>query len=348
MLSIELKGIHNHACRGTDLEVTPGELLVLLGPNGAGKTTILNVIAGLTSYEGTVKFDTTAVDLVPARDRRVGYVFQDLVLFPHLDVTANLAYGLHNHGLSQPQRDARVKELLQLLAISHLRTRYPAKLSGGEKQRVALARALAPWPKILLLDEPFSSLDSKTSEFLRAELKRLQRDLGTTTVFVTHDLVEAEQVADRIAVIQDGVVEQTGTPEEVLLSPRSGKANEYLGSPNVLECTSNRSLGHGLAEVACSGLSVVVPSNGTHIGRIIILPRDVAISFERPASEVNVFAGRVRETQQVAGTLVARVDVNSHIIAAELPRTPFASQRLQPGSDVFVELSFMKLRVVSR
>lgn len=347
MRGIELKGIHNYACRGTDLVIAPGELLVLLGPNGAGKTTLLNVIAGLTSYDGTVEFDGTAIDAVPARDRLVGYVFQDLVLFPHLDVEANVAYGLHNLGLHQPERNARVEDLLRLLAISHLRNRYPAMLSGGEKQRVALARALAPSPKILLLDEPFSSLDSRTSEFLRAELKQLQRDLGTTMVFVTHDLVEAEQIADRIALIQDGVVAQIGTTDEVLLSPRLREGDEYLSSPNVLECAANHFLGHGLAEVDCSGLSLAVPSNGKQVCRVIILPRDVAISFERPASEVNVFTGKVLDVQEVVGAIKARIDVNGHVIAAELPKTPFTSKRLQPGADVFVELSFTKIRICS-
>ena len=216
MPKVELQNIRNFVCQGTNLEVHPGELLVLLGPNGAGKTTLLNVIAGLVPYEGSVRFDGDAVDAVPAKDRQVGYVFQDLVLFPHLDVRANVGYGLRAGDRSGHAIDARVNELLGLLSISHLAARYPAKLSGGEKQRVALARALAPHPRILLLDEPFSSLDSQTSSFLRTELKLLQRNLGTTTVFVTHDLAGAEEIADRVAVIQDGLVEQIGVAEDAI------------------------------------------------------------------------------------------------------------------------------------
>jgi len=190
------------------LEVRPGELLVLLGPNGAGKTTLLNVIAGLVPYQGSVMFDGSSMDAVPARFRKIGYVFQDLVLFPHLDVGSNIAYGLRSYGTPKPEREQRVSELLHMLAIEHLSGHFPAKLSGGEKQRVALARALAPRPEILLLDEPFNSLDSQTSGFLRAELKHLQNDLGATTVFVTHDLSEAEELGDRIAIVKDGLVEQ--------------------------------------------------------------------------------------------------------------------------------------------
>ena len=213
MPAIELQDIRNFVCQGVNLRVVPGELLALVGPNGAGKTTLLNAIAGLVSYEGTVLFDGAAVDALPARERNVGYVFQDLVLFPHLSVTANVAFGLHAIGWSRDRVEQRVTELLDLLNILHLASRYPTKLSGGEKQRVALARALAAYPQILLLDEPFGSLDQQTSGLLRTELKRLQQDLKTTTVFVTHNLAEAEEIADRIGVIQAGRIEQIRRPD---------------------------------------------------------------------------------------------------------------------------------------
>jgi ABC-type sulfate/molybdate transport systems ATPase subunit len=205
---VGLRNIRNFVCKGTTLDVHAGELLVLLGANGAGKTTLLNVIAGLVSYEGSVLFDGVSMNDVPARKRKVGYVFQELALFPHMDVSANIAYGLHNTKLSNNEKNLRVKELLDLLGIFHLSSRYPARLSGGEKQRVALARTLAPNPEILLLDEPFRNLDLRSSSILRKELKNIQRDLGTTTVFVTHDLAEAEELADRTVVIQDGLVKR--------------------------------------------------------------------------------------------------------------------------------------------
>ena len=347
MPKVELRGIRNYACRGTDLDVLHGELLVLLGPNGAGKTTLLNVIAGLVRYEGSVSFDGTPVDAVAAKNRKVGYLFQDLILFPHLDVRSNIGFGLLGNGRTPHQAAARVAELLDLLAISHLAGRYPATLSGGEKQRVALARALAPRPGILLLDEPFGGLDAGTGAHLRTELKYLQRDLGTTTVFVTHDLAEAEEVADRIAVIQDGVVAQIGTPEDVLFSPRDPKVTAYIGSPNVLECRATRSLGHGLAEADCGALRIVVPHNGGRIRRVVIAPRDVRISLRRPSSEVNVFEGSIVETTRAAGCVQAHIDVAGYRIAAELPRALFEGARLSPGAGIFVELSLMKLRTGS-
>ena len=171
-------------------------IFALLGPNGAGKTTLLNIIAGLTDYDGSVLFDGMPVDKVPASKREAGYLFQDLVLFPHLDVTANIAYGLKVQKQSQSEVEARVQELLQVMRIKHLSSRYPKHLSGGEKQRVALARALALSPKVLLLDEPLNSLDVQTSKYLRIELKQLQRELGITTIYVTHDLTEAEELAE--------------------------------------------------------------------------------------------------------------------------------------------------------
>jgi ABC-type sulfate/molybdate transport systems ATPase subunit len=208
MTAIELRNIENYVCQEINLEVFSGELLALLGPNGAGKTTLLNIIAGLTGYRGSVLFDGRPIDELPTQKRKVGYLFQDLVLFPHLDVASNIAYGLRVQRWPKEKIELRVKELLRLLKIEHLATAYPWRLSGGEKQRVALSRALAPYPKILLLDEPLSSLDWQTSQYLRSELKGIQQRLGITTLYVTHDLIEAREVADRTAVIHEGRIEQ--------------------------------------------------------------------------------------------------------------------------------------------
>jgi len=215
MTAIELRNIENYACRGVNLNVLSGELLVLLGPNGAGKTTLLNIIAGLTGYKGSVLFDGRPIDELPARERRAGYLFQDLVLFPHLDVASNIAYGLRARRWPNEKIELRVRELLRLFKMEHLATAYPRRLSGGEKQKVALSRALAPYPKILLLDEPLSSLDWQTSRYLRSELKGIQQQLGITTLYVTHDITEAREVADRIAVIREGRIQQIRGPEDL-------------------------------------------------------------------------------------------------------------------------------------
>jgi ABC-type Fe3+/spermidine/putrescine transport system ATPase subunit len=342
-MEIQLKEIRNFVCRGTNLEVHSGELLVLLGSNGAGKTTLLNVIAGLIAYQGSVLFEGTPVDAVPARDRKVGYVFQDLVLFPHLDVGANIGYGLQATGWPRDKQEERIDELLELLMISDLRSRYPAKLSGGEQQRVALARALASRPKILLLDEPFNSLDPQTSRFLGIELKRLHRSLGTTTIFVTHDLVEAEDVADRVAIMQDGLIEQIGCPDDILFSPRGEQISEFNGAPNILECQSARSIGHGLMEASCNELRIIVPHNGETLRKISILPRDVLISPYPPANGVNVFTGTVREITAPPGAVRAIVETGGCRLVAELPRQ-FSEAHIHRDSEVSVELALTKIR----
>jgi len=164
MPTIELKNISNFICRAISLKILSGELLVLLGPTGAGKTTLLNIICGLTPYEGSILFDGEPIDTIPISKRRIGYLFQDLALFPHLDVRRNITYGLSTKKQGHNQIEARLDEMCTLLNICHLLGRYPKDLSGGERQRVALARAIAPSPKILLLDEPFNSLDIMTSK----------------------------------------------------------------------------------------------------------------------------------------------------------------------------------------
>jgi ABC-type Fe3+/spermidine/putrescine transport system ATPase subunit len=342
--AIDLQEIHNFGCNGVHLEVSDGELLVLLGPNGAGKTTLLHVIAGLVSYDGTVCFDGAPVDPLPAHERGVGCVFQDLALFPHMNVASNIAYGLHPMGWARKRIAVRVAELLDLLRIQHLASRYPNKLSGGEKQRVALARALAPRPRVLLLDEPFGSLDPPTSGFLRTEVKHLQRELQTTTVFVTHDLVEAEELADRIAVMQEGCVAQVGWPADVLFSPRTDQVALYIGAPNVLTCEQTRILRDGLAEVSCKGLKIVVPHSGNSLRQIAVLPRDVLVSHRRPYPELNAFEGMVHEIRAMPACVQTIVDVGGCRIRAELPRRQFESMDLRRGSPVFVALNLMKIR----
>jgi len=190
------------------MTVFDGELLVVLGPNGAGKTTLLNIIAGLVDYEGTVLFDGVPVDKAPTNERQIGYLFQNLALFPHLDVASNVGYSLKINGKKKEEIMREVDELLRLVKIGHIKHRYPKNLSGGEKQRVALARALATSPKVLLLDEPFNSLDSGMCKCLRREIREIHREMGITTVFVTHNLADAEEMGDRFVVLNEGKIQQ--------------------------------------------------------------------------------------------------------------------------------------------
>ncbi|MCK5225808.1 MAG: ABC transporter ATP-binding protein [Planctomycetes bacterium] len=215
MPSIRLKNIKNFICGDINLEIQDKEFLVLWGPTGAGKTTLLNVIAGLMEYEGTVLFDGVPVDELPVYQRKAGYLFQNLILFPHLDVKSNIAYGLTVQRKPKKEAELKAEKLLKLMKIEHLAERFPKDLSGGEKQRVALARAIAPSPEILLLDEPLNNLDSHIAKYLRMEIRQLQRELGITTVYVTHCFEEAFALADRVAVLNNGKIVQVDSPENI-------------------------------------------------------------------------------------------------------------------------------------
>lgn len=244
MVSVELRNIHKsfgkkYVLKGINLHVKEAELLVVLGPSGCGKTTTLKIIAGLLKPDrGKVFFDGVNVTELPPQERNVGFVFQNLALFPHLTVWENIAFGLEARGWPRERINARVKEMIEFFEIGELKDYYPRQLSGGQQQRVALARALAPEPNILLLDEPFSNLDAPLREKFRWELRRIQKDLGITTIFVTHDQAEAFQIADHIAIMLDGKIVQIGKPHEIYEFPKNEKIALFLGL-NVLKVSKS-------------------------------------------------------------------------------------------------------------
>ncbi|MDD5399058.1 MAG: ABC transporter ATP-binding protein [Dehalococcoidia bacterium] len=345
MPDIELKNICKYVCGDVCLKVRDGEFLVLLGPNGSGKTTLLNVIAGLIDYRGSVLFNGLVVDSVSPSHRQVSYLLQELMLFPHLDVFANIAYGLRAHRWPTEQVSARVEELLRMLKIEHLVKRYPAHLSGGEKQRVALARALAISPEVLLLDEPLSSLDAPSAKYLRIELKQLQRKLGVTTVYVTHDLQEAEEMADRIAIIQNGHLEQVGAPDRVFFNPVSEKVADFIGAPNILECEYCRSAGHGVMEVGCGGLSIIVPHDGDSIRKIAILPQDIYVSdIKPPGPNLNHFWGTISDVEIRTEAVRLRIKAGNNNLLAEMPHHTFENMNLTDGREVLIILRIRRIK----
>jgi sulfate transport system ATP-binding protein len=228
------------ALNGVDLDIRDGELLALLGPSGSGKTTLLRVIAGLDFPDaGQVLFDGEDVTFAGAAARRVGFVFQQYALFKHMSVAKNVAFGLDvRRGRDKPPRAEiarRVDELLRLVELGDLGRRFPAQLSGGQRQRVALARALAVGPRVLLLDEPFGALDATVRKSLRKELRRIHDATGVTTIFVTHDQEEALELADRVAVLNQGRIEQVGTPDEVHDRPATAFVAGFVGEANRFE-----------------------------------------------------------------------------------------------------------------
>jgi sulfate transport system ATP-binding protein len=226
------------ALDNVELEIPSGELVALLGPSGSGKTTLLRIIAGLEFADaGTVRFDGNDISNQTAQERRVGFVFQHYALFRHMTVFENIAFGLkvrpRQYRPSKNRIRAKVQELLKLIQVETLAQRYPAQLSGGQRQRVALARALAVEPSVMLLDEPFGALDAKVRMELRRWLRQLHDEIHVTSVFVTHDQGEALEVADRVVVMNNGRIEQVGSPEEVYNHPATPFVYKFLGNVNL-------------------------------------------------------------------------------------------------------------------
>jgi ABC-type sugar transport system ATPase subunit len=344
MSSIKLENISKYVCKNINLEIFDKELLVLLGPNGAGKSTLLNVIAGLIDYKGSVLFDNKPVDRLPSNQRRIGYLFQELNLFPHFDVAANIAYGLKVQKRPQNEINAKVDGLLQIMKIKHLPSRYPKELSGGEKQRVALARALANSPRILLLDEPMNSLDYRTSKHLRTEFKILQKKLGITTLYVTHNFYEAEEM---IAVLDRGRVEQIGLPKEIFFHPTEA-VNDFIGAPNILTCDYCNRLSFGLVEVKCGDISLVVSSEREKIKKVAILPEDIYLSDTKPPGpDVNRVKGRLTEIEESSSTVCCTVVTGKNSLKAKLPQEIFASMSLNTGDEVWLILALRKLKSIT-
>jgi iron(III) transport system ATP-binding protein len=221
------------ALNDVSLEIYESEFVCFLGPSGCGKTTLLRAIAGLDiQTHGSMEQDNKDISNLPPAERDFGIVFQSYALFPNLSVTRNVAYGLENRKLPKDQIETRVEELLQLVGLPDQGDKYPAQLSGGQQQRVALARAMATSPGLLLLDEPLSALDAKVRVRLRSEIKDLQRRLGVTTIMVTHDQEEALTMADRIVVMDHGIIEQIGSPEEIYGNPATSFVADFIGTMN--------------------------------------------------------------------------------------------------------------------
>ncbi len=227
-----------------DLDIKKGELIALLGPSGCGKTTTMRAIAGLLSPQsGIILIDGKDMTRTPANKRGIGLVFQSYALFPHLSVFENVAFGLRLKKLSKEEITDRAEAGLQMVGLLHLAARKPAEMSGGQQQRLSLARSLVMEPKVLLLDEPLSNLDARLRLDMRTELQRVQRDTGITMIFVTHDQAEALALADRIVLMNEGRVEQLGTPDELYNAPKTKFAADFFGFENILEVVGSQIVG---------------------------------------------------------------------------------------------------------
>jgi len=328
------------------LTVGDGELVALLGPSGSGKTTLLRIIAGLEQPDagsGAIRFHNEDVAGRQVGDRRVGFVFQHYALFRHMTVFENVAFGLRVRPKKlRPSRlriAGRVHKLLRLVQLDFLAHRYPQQLSGGQRQRVALARALAMDPKVLLLDEPFGALDAKVRRELRGWLRRLHDEIQVTSVFVTHDQEEALELADRVVVMNEGHIEQVGTPDEVFHHPKTRFVVSFLGEVNRFHGRVEDGKVH-FATMACDSPGAI--DAGVSAAEVFIRPHDLEVDLQRNGHPC--FPARITHIHS-AGPLVRiqLVAESGEVFNAELTQQRYRSLGIQENSQVFIRPGDMKV-----
>jgi putative spermidine/putrescine transport system ATP-binding protein len=317
------------AVDNVNLDITPGEFVTLLGPSGCGKTTTLRMVAGFESpTSGAILIDGVDMTHVPASRRNVGMVFQSYALFPNLTVAGNIGFGLQIARRPAGEIQERVHEMLALIKMENFSQRYPYQLSGGQQQRVALARALAIRPQVLLLDEPLSALDAKIRLSLRDEIRSIQRRLGITTIYVTHDQEEALSLSDRVVVMNEGRVEQIGTPFEIYNRPRTAFVASFIGTLNVLQAQVRSR--EGLLAIDGQLIRTAHPLEGTPLGApLSIALRPERISLVGESTQANVldctvqaitFLGAIVRIQVRTGQNSFYLDTfnNPHLVLAEI------------------------------
>ncbi len=313
--------------KGVNLGFHQGEFVSLLGPSGCGKTTILRMIAGFERPDsGRIIVEGKDIAPLQPNRRKIGMVFQAYALFPNMSVADNIGFGLKIANMPRPQREARVEEMLRLIGLTGYGKRFPFELSGGQQQRVALARALAPSPRMLLLDEPLSALDAKIRVSLREQIREIQRELGITTVFVTHDQEEALSISDRIVVLSAGSVEQFGTPFEIYNRPQTRFVATFVGQLNTLNAVVEDA---GRKTVRIGGNTVSVPAlpDTARNGEAIALTmRPEAVTLANTEARDIVLDGKVAEVAFLGSVIRLRVDLGDNAISLDT----FNDQRTPP------------------
>ena len=338
------------ALKGIDLTIPKGEFICFLGPSGCGKTTLLRIIAGLEGQTtGQLRQNGRDISTLPPAQRDYGIVFQSYALFPNLSVADNVAYGLVNRRAPKAEIRARVTELLKLVGLPGSEGQYPAQLSGGQQQRIALARALATSPGLLLLDEPLSALDAIVRVHLRQEIKSLQRQLGVTTIMVTHDQEEALSVADRIVVMNQGVIEQVGTPMQVYREPVNAFVADFVGRINALPAKLADGGSLQIGAMRFEGQHDGLAGLAGHEVTVYLRPEDV---LARPIApdEAHVFEATITQIEFLGAyclVTVAAEAVGTQPLKVVLSLNFLSERALQPGSRLPLKLLPERLRIFS-
>ena len=343
---LRLEGISHRfgdfvAVRDINLDIAGGELVALLGPSGCGKSTLLRIVSGfIRQSSGRVLFDGEAVDRLPPSRRGAGIVFQSYALFPHMTVAENVAYGLEAHKWPRQRIGPRVAEMLALVHMSEFATRKPRQLSGGQQQRVALARCLAIDPKVLLLDEPFGALDKNLRLDMQIEVKRLQREYGITTILVTHDQEEALSMADRIAVMARGSIEQISSPTEIYDEPMTLFVNQFVGTANVI---AGEFIGvdNGVATVRVPGGAMLTAKETLQLvagAQVLVSVRPEQLRLEAAPSEGRI-AGVVKAVMPLGPHVVYEVETQGGTSLKVSELREAATPLRRPGESVHVTVA---------
>ncbi|PKF77703.1 polyamine ABC transporter ATP-binding protein [Vibrio sp. vnigr-6D03] len=324
--------------KGVNLDIQPGEFFAFLGPSGSGKSTLLRAIAGFGPVpNGQILLGDENVIEQPPWKRNVGMVFQSYALWPHMTVRQNVAYGLEERKVPKPEIKKRVDEALNLVGLFHLAERRPSQLSGGQQQRVAIARTVVVEPRVLLLDEPLSNLDANLREQMRRDLLDLQRQLGLTTIFVTHDQEEANTISDRIAVLDQGVIQQIGEPIELYDNPANKFVADFLGTANVLNGQITESGGSSVFQSE-SGIHFPYQTKERGDISLVFRPQSLEICHSSPNSDAIKLEGKVKHREFLGHLVRYGIDIGGQMLMVDDPHLR-GSTHIRNGSPILLQLN---------
>ncbi len=326
------------AVKGVSLDIEKGELVTLLGPSGCGKTTVLRMIAGFEfPTAGKIFLDGKEINMLPPNQREMSMVFQSYAIFPHLNVIENISYGLKVMRLPKHEVDSRTKRIIELVQLEGMEKRAPNQMSGGQQQRVALARALVMEPKVLLMDEPLSNLDAKLREQMRTEIRRIQKELGITSVYVTHDQLEAMTLSDRVVVMNEGLIMQVGTPAQIYRTPNSRFVADFIGRANFVEGKVEEQKNNVLT-VSALGRQISLPNVREQYARgktvtLVLRPEMIKVGEKN-----GKFNGTIRRASYLGDSIDYDVEVGGHLLTV-VENDPLVVEMFPEGKEVGVTFS---------